>query len=327
MKTMLAIIAPLLLGISLNAAPYQQNTYTINTTSQANALAAPFGQNIQPEGNNLYLGSTSGGVGNTGTGTTAAGINSFNGSGAGANDSAFGFQSLTSDTSGGDNSAFGATSLSSDTIGSFNTALGWQALVANISGSNNIAIGYNAGSALLLSSNIDIGNFGLAGDVQIIRIGSGQLTTYIAGAITGNGGGLTNLNANQFTNGIGYLGTNSSIPIIPSGLDPTGTNLYSSALISGSLTNQGSMTASNGFASYAQHVPAAVTVGASPFSYTNVSPIAQSCYLSGATAYAVALNGVTVYASIAGDSYVMLQPTNVVKVTYTVAPTLLTNSW
>lgn len=293
MKKMLALIAPLLFGISLNAAPYQGNVYTTNTTAQANAAAAPVGVNV----------------------TTAGSANTAVGSGA--------FQLA----GGNDNSAFGLDAVQANMTGTGNSGFGYQALIGNLSGSFNIGIGYGAGSALLLSSNIDIGNFGLAGDVQVIRIGSGQLTTYIAGAITGNGGGLTNLNANQFTNGIGYLGTNSAIPIIPSGLDPTGTNLYSSALISGSLTNQGSMTASNGFASYAQHVPAAVTVGASPFSYTNVSPIAQSCYLSGATAYAVALNGVTVYASLAGDSYVMLQPTNVVKVTYTVAPTLLTNSW
>jgi hypothetical protein len=40
---------------------------------------------------------------------------------------------------------------------------------------------------------------GLAADANIIRIGSGQTNTFIAGVINGNGGGLTNLNAVQLT--------------------------------------------------------------------------------------------------------------------------------
>ncbi len=35
---------------------------------------------------------------------------------------------------------------------------------------------------------------GLATDTNIIRIGSGQTQAFIAGVITGNGGGLTNVN-------------------------------------------------------------------------------------------------------------------------------------
>ena len=42
---------------------------------------------------------------------------------------------------------------------------------------------------------------GLATDTNIIRIGSGQTQAFIAGVITGNGGGLTNLNASQLTSG------------------------------------------------------------------------------------------------------------------------------
>src|SRR6185369_417267 len=40
---------------------------------------------------------------------------------------------------------------------------------------------------------------------NIIRIGSGQTQAFIAGAINGNGGGLTNLNASQLTS----IGNNS----------------------------------------------------------------------------------------------------------------------
>ena len=40
---------------------------------------------------------------------------------------------------------------------------------------------------------------GRSTDTNIIRIGSGQTQTFIAGVINGNGGGLTNLNASQLT--------------------------------------------------------------------------------------------------------------------------------
>jgi hypothetical protein len=92
--------------------------------------------------------------------------------------------------------------LHSNANGSFNTANGSQALVANTSGNNNIALGYQAGYNLTTgSSNIVIGNQGLATDTNIIRIGSGQTTAFIAGVITGNGGGLTGLDASQISSG------------------------------------------------------------------------------------------------------------------------------
>ena len=74
----------------------------------------------------------------------------------------------------------------------------------NTSGSNNIARGYQTGLNITTgSSNIDIGNQGLSTDTNIIRIGSGQSQTFIAGVINGNGGGLTHLNvsAAQLTGG------------------------------------------------------------------------------------------------------------------------------
>jgi hypothetical protein len=96
---------------------------------------------------------------------------------------------------------------------------------------------------------------------------------------------------------------------------------YNSMFVSGILAT------SNGVASYAPHTPVAVTVGASPFSYTNTTPVAQECYFSGATAYAVTKMGASVYSSMTGNSYFVLQPTNYCTLTYTVAPTLFTNAW
>lgn len=77
------------------------------------------------------------------------------------------------------------------------------------------------------------------------------------------------------------------------------------------------------------HTPSSVTVGTSPFSYTNLTPSAQECYFSGGvSAYAIAKNGVGVYASLVGNDYLILQPTNYCTITWSVnAPTMYTNSW
>jgi hypothetical protein len=102
--------------------------------------------------------------------------------------------------------------------------------------------------------------------------------------------------------------------------------LGSNAYIQGTVTAQ-NVDATNGFSSYAQHIPVAVSVGASPFSYTNVSTVAQECYFSDSAAYAVSKNGVGVYSSLAGDDYFIIMPTNVCTITYlSTTPTFYTNS-
>ncbi len=57
-----------------------------------------------------------------------------------------------------------------------NTAVGHLALSSNTTGSENTAVGYQAGSALTTGdSNIDIGNAGVAGESNTIRIGTQEL--------------------------------------------------------------------------------------------------------------------------------------------------------
>lgn len=95
--------------------------------------------------------------------------------------------------------------------------------------------------------------------------------------------------------------------------------------------NAGTITATNftgnSYSSLAPHTPVAVTVGASPFSFTNNNAGALECYFSGGTAFSVSKNGAAVYGSLIGDSYFVLQPTNKCVITYTVAPTFFTNAW
>ncbi len=144
----------------------------------------------------LALINNSSGYQNTAVGYLAMYMNSV-----GENNSAFGALALGNNSSGSFNVAIGEYALWSNGTGSYNTANGYQSLYSlNGLGSYNIALGYQAGYNITTgSSNIDIGNMGLATDTNIIRIGTGQTQALIAGVVTGNGAGLTNLNATNLT--------------------------------------------------------------------------------------------------------------------------------
>ena len=138
----------------------------------------------------------------TGTWNTANGVDALHNNTTGFENTSDGNAALGANINGNNNTANGFQALFSNTNGSYSVADGSMALWNSTTGSNNIALGYQAGYNLTTgSSNIDIGNMGLATDTNIIRIGSGQTQAFIAGVITGNGGGLTNLNASQLTSG------------------------------------------------------------------------------------------------------------------------------
>ncbi len=124
--------------------------------------------------------------------------------------------------------------------------MGRQALQNNTSGSLNIAVGNLAGHDLTTgSSNIDIGNRGVAGEAQTIRIGEQgkQTATFIAGIFgsTATGGAQVFINSNgqmatvtssaRFKNDIKPMGKSSEAllalkPVIfryKQELDPDGT--------------------------------------------------------------------------------------------------------
>jgi endosialidase-like protein len=122
------------------------------------------------------LNNASGGF-NTATGVLAL-FNNTNG----FDNTATGVQSLLSNTTGQSNVAYGDATLFNNVSGNNNTAMGYQALL-NTTGSQNIGLGVGAGYNLSTGdSNIDIDNFGVAGDSNTIRIGNTNHTrTFIAG--------------------------------------------------------------------------------------------------------------------------------------------------
>jgi hypothetical protein len=176
-------------------------TFTGNGGGLTNLNASQL-TSIGGSGDNFFVGP------NTGNSTTSGGDNT-----------AIGYLALPLNTSGSANTADGTLALRNSTTGSLNTAIGYGGLQLNASGNNNtaigyealaglgyltgqggtnnIALGYGAGSAFNAneSSNIDIGNLGVKGENNTIRIGDTnvQTATYIAGVIYGNGGGLTNV--------------------------------------------------------------------------------------------------------------------------------------
>jgi len=128
---------------------------------------------------------------------TANGAYALFGNTNGSYNTANGAYALGNNTNGSDNTASGAYALANNTNGSGNTANGAYALGNTTNGSANIALGYNAGYNFTgnESSNIDIGNPGVKGENNVIRIGAGQTQTWLAGTVNGDGGGLTNLTA------------------------------------------------------------------------------------------------------------------------------------
>ena len=153
----------------------------------------------------------------SGDNNTAVGYSAMLANNSGSQNTAVGENAMAGNQSGGGNSAFGALALGNNQSGSFNTAIGNYALwfnhgsynagdgafaLYNVTGTSsyNIGLGYQAGYNISTgSSNIDIGNLGLSTDTNLIRIGTSQTQAFIAGVITGNGAGLTNLNATSFS--------------------------------------------------------------------------------------------------------------------------------
>jgi len=114
---------------------------------------------------------------NTAVGASALAFND-----AGSGNVAIGFFTAQINRGGSSNSAFGTEALRNNANGNANTAIGNLALT-RCKGSNNIALGASAGVNIKQAdNNIDLGNAGVSGDSNTIRIGSNlQTQTFISG--------------------------------------------------------------------------------------------------------------------------------------------------
>jgi len=171
-----------------------------NTATGANAMRfTTTGTNNVATGANAMRNNTTG-YGNTAMGDSALQSNTDEGQNA-----AYGFQALQSSLGEG-NTATGAKALQNSEDTDFNTACGFAALQNNTTGNGNIALGANAGQNLTTGdNNIDIGNAGVAGESNTIRIGTVRThaNTFIAGisGVTVAGG------VGVIINSSGHLGT------------------------------------------------------------------------------------------------------------------------
>jgi hypothetical protein len=151
------------------------------------------------------LWANTGGSENTAIGHRALYVNT-----TGNNNTAHGASALYANASGSGNTADGGQALYYNARGSYNTANGYQALAnaINTNGNYNIALGYQAGYNITAGdNNIDIGNQGVAGEGNTIRIGvqGTQTATFVAGIY-----GTTITEAPVFVNSVGQLGVGNS---------------------------------------------------------------------------------------------------------------------
>ena len=151
------------------------------------------------------------GNGNAAFGTGALYTNTTGGSSSktGGN-SAFGNFALLANTTAGGNSAFGFSALTANTTGANTVAVGSAALAGLTTGSGNVAIGTGAGGNLSgsESNNIYVGNSGISGESNAIRIG--YIGTATAAYIAGISGETSSNGVEVFINGAGQLGTTTS---------------------------------------------------------------------------------------------------------------------
>jgi Chaperone of endosialidase len=160
----------------------------------------------------------------SGSDNTADGDYALHSNSTGNWNTAVGYAALLYNTTGTANTASGTFTFNANTTGSYNIASGFGALNNNTTGSNNIAEGFLAGYYLTTgSNNIDIGNVGLAGESNTIRIGTkgthkvtviaGIYATPVTGAavvVSSTGRLGVTVSSERFKTGIAPMGANSS---------------------------------------------------------------------------------------------------------------------
>jgi hypothetical protein len=153
--------------------------------------------------------------------------------------------------------------------GNSNSAFGNGALQNLTSGSNNITIGDGAGSNLTTgSNNVYIGNPGITSESNIIRIGSTQTATFIAGTIMGNLNGNAATAANFSGNLAGEVTGTQNATVVSSAVVPNTANTIvrrdaSGSFAAGTIALSGNLALPNTTSASA----GVITLGGTPFSH------------------------------------------------------------
>lgn len=141
-----------------------------------------------------------------GSNNTALGAFSMLSTTMGVGNVAVGRSALLRNETGDENTAVGTLALLSSSAANRNTAIGYRALFAT-EGSGNIAVGEGAGSLHNNGfNNVYIDHPGEGSESNTIRIGDGQVETYIAGI----SGRTSSSGTAVFINSQGKLGTTTS---------------------------------------------------------------------------------------------------------------------
>jgi hypothetical protein len=141
---------------------------------------------------------------------TAIGDNALFSNTVASENTAVGDWALPSNTTGNANIAIGFLAAYSTFTGGGNTAVGRGALFDNQSGNYNIALGFAAGDRTTGSNNIVIGDIGVEGESNTIRIGGGGFTGPQTAAFIAGISGTAVVGDAVVVDGNGQLGTLAS---------------------------------------------------------------------------------------------------------------------
>jgi hypothetical protein len=193
----------------------------LNTAVGAGTLFSTVAASRNTAVGGAALFSDSSGEGNTAVGAlalfhnTAGAFNTAIGDNAlfsntGSENTAIGESALVNNTTGNTNIAIGYGALSRNSTGGGNTAVGRYALSDNQSGNYNIVLGFQAGDRTTGDNNIVIGDIGVKGESNTIRIGGNPFTGLQTAAFIAGISGTAVVGDAVVVDGNGQLGTVAS---------------------------------------------------------------------------------------------------------------------
>lgn len=241
---------------------------------------------------NTIIGKSSGNASLTGISNTFLGFSIGGTLTSGSSNVGIGSGLFSSITQGSHNVAIGGGTLGLLNTGTFNTSIGQQSLESLTTGSYNVALGNVAGSSYTSSesSNIAIGNNGVAAESHVIRIGTQgisngqQNTCYIAG-ITGVS--VSNQTMVTLNSSTGQLGEVSTVPPANGGTGVSSPTAHTLPVAEGSsnfnflgpLTNGELLIGSTGLDPVASALTSgmgiSITNGAGSITIANSSPLSS----------------------------------------------------